>query len=238
MPRAASEPRLPGRDRGFSLLETLITIALFSIVIAGVYLLYTTMQNTMSRGELKTDLQQNARVGLDRMVQEIRMAGYDPSGAIPAVTLPPKAGIRAASSGCLSFIAYRPSSGASAQITYDLDGTTLQRREEPWNGSSAFTPSGAFPLAESVSVLAFTYYDAYNQVITPHLTTTKGCPPSATDQNITQLDYGQMNQIRRVAITLQTRESRLAVFRPDFQDTRSENFETYMLTSDVRLRNR
>ena len=232
MSRGTSE-RVPGRGgRGFTLVETLIAAALFSVVITGVYVLYTTMQSTLSRGELKSDLQQNARVGLDRMVQEIRMAGYDPSGAIPLVTLPPKAAIRAASSTCLSFVSYNPSDGASAQITYDLNGTTLRRKEEPWVVASlAFSGgSGAQPQAESVNALTFTYYDANNAVLTPaSWTSTHRCPPKADQpaQAIVQLDYYQMQQIRRVAIVLRTKDSRPAV-----------SSEYFTLTSDVRLRNK
>ncbi|HSB80716.1 MAG TPA: prepilin-type N-terminal cleavage/methylation domain-containing protein [Candidatus Methylomirabilis sp.] len=225
----APSERLLGRwGRGFTLLETLITTVLLSIVMGGVFLLYTTMQNTLSRGELQTDLQQNARVAMDRMVQEIRMAGYDPSGVIPLVTLQPKTAIRAASSGCLSFVADVTGSGTARQVTYDLNGTTLRRKEEPWDGASAFSGGGgAQPLAELVNLLTFTYYDAYNQLLTPYSTTTQGCPPGSTTQTFTQLDYLQMKQIRRVAITLQTRDSRPDVFS-----------QFYTLTSDVRLRNR
>ena len=70
-----------------TLVETLIGALIFAFVTAGVYMMYTTMQNTMSRGELMSDLQQNARIGLAQMVQEIRMAGYDPSGISPLVIL-------------------------------------------------------------------------------------------------------------------------------------------------------
>ena len=70
----------PSREacRGMTLVETLIGALIFAFVTAGVYMMYTTMQNTMSRGELMSDLQQNARIGLAQMTQEIRMAGYDP----------------------------------------------------------------------------------------------------------------------------------------------------------------
>jgi prepilin-type N-terminal cleavage/methylation domain-containing protein len=231
----APSERLFGRcRRGFTLLETLITTVLFSIVMAGVFLLYTTMQTTLSRGELMTDLQQNARVAMDRMVQEIRMAGYDPSGAIPVVTLQPRAAIRGASSGCLSFVAYSTTSGASAQITYSLSGTKLMRRQDPWCApNTCFGTCGSCatsspqPLAESVNLLTLTYYDDYNQILTPYSTTTQGCPPGAATQTFTQLDYGQMKQIRRVAISLQTRDSRPDVFS-----------QFYTLTNDVRFRNR
>lgn len=230
MSRELTEFHLGRHSRGITLLETLIASALFSLVMTGVYLLYTTMQGTMSRGEMQSDLQQNARVGLDRMVQEIRMVGYDPSGAIPNVALQPKSGVRAASSGCFAFVAYNPSSGASAQITYDLSGTTLRRREDPWGGSSAFTASSAQSMAESVNLLTFTYFDYYNQAIVPAAwTSTLTCPPTANapSQSVVQLTFWQMRQIRRVAITVQTQGSRPGVFS-----------EFFTLTSDVRLRNR
>ncbi len=231
MSRGTSEGPSGQRIGGFTLVETLIAAALFSVVITGVYVLYTTMQNTLSRGELKSGLQQNARVGLDRMIQEIRMAGYDPSGAISLVTLLPKAAIRAASSTCLSFVSYNPSPPEkSAQITYDISGTTLRRREDPWDGTNAFTPGGFQDQADPVNALTFTYYDANNAVLTPvSWTSTQRCPPTsgASSQAIVQLDYYQMDQIRRVAITLRTSDSRSAI-----------STEYFTLTSDVRLRNK
>ena len=227
----SSKPLFQRRVRGFTLLEVLITTALFSIVIVGVYLLYTTMQNTLTRGELKTDLQQNARIAVDRMVQDIRMAGYDPSGSIPVVTPPPQAAVRAASGGCLSFVAYNPTSGASVQITYALDGPILRRKEDSWDAPhNVFSDGQRVPQVDTVSLLRFTYYDAYNGVITPlPITSTQRCPPEADapPQSIVQLDYLQMKQVRRVGITLQTRGSRPGVFP-----------ELFTLTSDVLLRNR
>ncbi|OGB93393.1 MAG: hypothetical protein A3G35_08530 [candidate division NC10 bacterium RIFCSPLOWO2_12_FULL_66_18] len=230
MSRRTSERPSDRRTEGFTLVETLIAAALFSVVITGIYVLYTTMQSTLSRGELKSGLQQNARVGLDRMIQEIRMAGYDPSGAIPLVTLLPKAAIRAASSTCLSFVSYRPSDVTSTQITYDLSGTTLRRTEDPWNGTNAFSGGSAQPQAEPVNALTFTYYDSNNAALTPvSWTSTQRCPPTAgaSSQAIVQLDYTQMDQIRRVAITLRTRDSRPSI-----------SAEYFTLTSDVRLRNK
>jgi type II secretory pathway component PulJ len=220
-----------------SLLETLIGALIFAFVSGGVYLLYTTMQNTMSRGELMSDLQQNARIGLAQMTQEIRMAGYDPpsaaypNGVIPLVALAPKAPIRAATPRCFSFVADVRGSGIANQVTYVLDGTTLRRRVDNWDGSSnAFVlAGGAQPLAESISVLTFTYYDAGNQVLTPAAwTSTQRCPPdaSAGAQSIVQLTFDQMRLIRRVAITLKTQGSRPGVFS-----------EFFTLTSDVQFRN-
>ncbi len=212
-------------------MEILISAALFSLVVGGIYALYTTMQSTMSRGELKSDLQQNARVALNQLTRDMRMAGHDPSGAIPAVALQPKSAVRAATPGCISFVAYNPSNNASVQITYLLDGTILRRRVDAWDAANnAFSGGSAQPFAEAVNLLTFTYYDTYNHVLTPlSWTSTLRCPPvaGAPAQAIVQLDYWQMQRVRRVAIVVQTRDSRPGVFS-----------EFYTLTSDVRLRNR
>jgi hypothetical protein len=215
-----------------TLVETLIGALIFAFVTAGVYVMYTTMQTTMSRGELMSDLQQNARIGLSQMAQEIRIAGYDPSGVIPLVTTPPKAPIRAASSGCLCIVADVSASGAgpASQITYDFSASSLRRRQDSWDATkNDFSGGSPQPLAGSLAVLTFTYYDANNQVLTPAAwTSTQRCPPdaSAGAQSIVQLTFDQMRLIRRVAITLKTQGSRPGVF-PEF----------FTLASDVRLRN-
>ncbi len=222
--------------RGFSLLETLISAALFSLVITGVYGLYTTMHSTMIRGELKADLQQNARIGLGRMVREIRMAGYDPEDALSHVAIHPRGALRSAMVDCLSFIAYdsdrhaNPAVEKSVQITYDLSQTTLRRKQENWNPTDkAFAAgAGAQPLAESVDLLTFTYYDVSNNILTPVTLSTNACPPAREHlpRAIAQLTSWELRQVRRIAITLRTRDARPGL-APEF----------YTLTADVCLRN-
>jgi Tfp pilus assembly protein PilV len=238
----------PGTGRpGVTLIETLISTVLFTIVMAGVYAVYTTMQETLVRGEIKSDLQQNARIGLARMASEIRMAGTDPSNVLPLATPEPRAAIRAASATCLSFIA-PDELGATKQITYDLNGTVLRRNEQPWVSASNPEPNntfaggaGAQPIAEAVNVLRFTYYDQYNKVISPGAWLSKHrCPPAkdnATVGSEVQLTYWQMRAIRRISIVLQTRSAASAQFQatPDWRRLATESFT---LSTDVRLRNR
>jgi prepilin-type N-terminal cleavage/methylation domain-containing protein len=221
---------------GFSLVEMLVSTALFSLVLASMYLLYTTMLGAMSRGEMFSDLQQNARVGLQRMVQDVRMAGYDPSNAIPLLTPAPKDFIRAAAAGCLSFIGYQVQASADQtyQISYYLDGTTLKRRAEPWASSNTFGDSGgAQPLAENILALSLTYYDLDNREIVPGAWTAShqcplppfsAVPPSAT---LTQLTYLQLAQVRRIGISIRSRDTRPRA-----------SFEFYTLNTYVQLRNR
>ncbi len=231
-----------------TLVETLIGALIFAFVSAGVYLLYTTMQNTMSRGELMSDLQQNARISLAQMTQEIRMTGYDPSGVIPLIstTTPPQSAIRSAMPGCFSFVADWQGDGTADQITYTI-GTSdkcvspcLRRRVDSWDSAHNVFGVGSFqPLAggtlvnvatfTAVSVLTFTYYDSNNQVLDPGTVppSTRQCPPaSSAGASVQQLTFDQMRLVRRVAITLKAQGSRPGIFA-----------EFFTLTSDVRLRN-
>lgn len=88
---------------GFSLLELLIASAIFLVVMTAVYLMYATNQTTFVRGEMKSDLQQNARIGLDRLTRELRMAGFGiPTAEFPAKIQPI---ITAATADSLTFLA-------------------------------------------------------------------------------------------------------------------------------------
>ena len=223
-------------ERGLTLIEILISTTLFSIVFAGVYLLYVTMQGMMARGELMTDLQQNVRVGLDKMVQEIRMAGYDPEGAIPLVTLAPQGAIRAASATCFSFVGLgldrstSPPTEKSKQITYSLSGTTMGRQVDSWDSTAkAFSGGTAQPQAEVVNSLTFIYYSSGNEILVPHaFSSTQRCPPAAgvPAQSLVQLDLLQMQRVKRVVVRIQTKDSRPRVFS-----------EFFTVSSDVFLRN-
>jgi prepilin-type N-terminal cleavage/methylation domain-containing protein len=230
-----SSERLSGEKcRGMTLIETLIGALIFALVITGVYVMYTTMQNTMSRGQLMSDLQQNARIGLAQMTQEIRMTGYDPSGVIPLVTLAPQAANRAATPGCFSFVADVTGSGSARQITYDFIASSLRRRQDKWN-SNQFSGGSAQPLAQPVVLLSFTYYDANNQVLTPAPSTWQ-CPPNPTPgAPIMQLTFDQMRLIRRIAIVLRVGDWRPGICPPNLPPPQPCEFFT--LTSDVRLRN-
>jgi Tfp pilus assembly protein PilW len=232
-----------------SLVEALIGALIFAIVIAGVYVLYTTLQQSMSRGELMSDLQQNARIGLVQMVREIRMAGYDPSGIIPLISsaTPPRAAIRSAMPGCFSFVADWQGDGTADQVTYAV-GTSesctspcLRRRVENWDsddkvfkGTSRFQPLAGGTLASmstvtTVSALTFAYYDADNRLLDPTTVppSTRQCPPSSKiGVSVQQLTFDQMRLIRRVAITLRLQGS-LPSLPPEF----------FTVTSDVYLRN-
>ena len=60
--------------KGFTLTETTIVIAIFSLVIATVYLIFILNQRVYLAGEEMAEITQNGRVILERMTREIRQA--------------------------------------------------------------------------------------------------------------------------------------------------------------------
>ncbi|MBW8058640.1 MAG: prepilin-type N-terminal cleavage/methylation domain-containing protein [candidate division NC10 bacterium] len=119
-------------QHGFTLLEMLISSAIFAIVLFAIYTMHITSQNTSTRGVNKIEVQQNARVAKERMAREIRMAGYDPSSAIPAQGSP--TAVQVATATTLTFIADVTGDGVSERVTYQLQGTQLIRESASWVG--------------------------------------------------------------------------------------------------------
>jgi hypothetical protein len=219
-------PSIGKSGAGTTLIEVLISSALFALVIGGVYLLYTTMQATLSRGELMTDIQQNARVGMNRLVQDLRNTGNDPNNTLPNpeglnAGQFPNGPLRSAGPDCVAFIA--PSRDVnnqpiSVRVSYyrynsaaNPGGNTLGRRADNWGGA-AYPTSAVQPLAETVVSLAFLYYDANNNLLTPQQNMTVpsvlNCPPgnpaAGNAGNVTRLTLNQLDQVRRIAVTIQT----------------------------------
>ncbi|MBI9088274.1 MAG: PilW family protein [Desulfobacterium sp.] len=65
-------------EHGFTLIEILISLAISSIVITGIYNTYSSQQESYILQERVVTMHQNLRAALDIMTREIRMAGYDP----------------------------------------------------------------------------------------------------------------------------------------------------------------
>ena len=65
------------RQRGFSLAEIMVATAIMVIVIVGILMLYDRANKVFKTGNEAAELQQNVRVAYDRMVADIRMAGFD-----------------------------------------------------------------------------------------------------------------------------------------------------------------
>lgn len=81
---------------GFTILESLIAVAIASIIVLGAYTLFLNQQNSNIIQQRKAQLQRNMRVAMDIMMQDIRKAGYNPTGSETffGITLPGSSEIR------------------------------------------------------------------------------------------------------------------------------------------------
>ena len=83
-------------EKGFTLVELLIAMAISGVIMAGVYAAFKSQQDSYLAQEQVAEMQQNIRAGLYIMVTDLRMAGYDPTSTAGS-------GITVAKSGQISF---------------------------------------------------------------------------------------------------------------------------------------
>jgi len=65
-----------GRNKGVTLIELMMALVVSSILIAALYRIFIGQQKTYTVQEQVVDMQQNVRVAINRMMSEIRMAGF------------------------------------------------------------------------------------------------------------------------------------------------------------------
>lgn len=99
------------REKGFTLIEMMIGLALFSMAGIVIYTVMINMTRSFTRQEASVQAQQMLRAASDLIIQDIRMSGYDPQGNAvdPDLTTDGKPGITSATT-------------ASIEFTADLDG--------------------------------------------------------------------------------------------------------------------
>ena len=73
-----------GRSAGFTLVDILVGLGMASVIMVIVVGIFTTMAKSYTTQNVAADVQQVARAGVDLMIQEIRMAGFDPTGSAAA----------------------------------------------------------------------------------------------------------------------------------------------------------
>ncbi len=64
------------QSKGVTLIELLIALVISAILIGGIYRTFIHQQKSYATQEQVADMQQNVRVAINRMIREIRMAGF------------------------------------------------------------------------------------------------------------------------------------------------------------------
>ncbi len=149
-----------GNQSGFTLVELLVSLALFTIIVVAVATVLVPMRRSYTTQEVAAGAQQTVRLAIDFMLNDIRLAGLDPIGEAGA-------GIEDASALLFRFTVDRaPGGGVEAngeidegnfeRLTYAWDAPTQRLRLTYDAGTSS---SDTETLVDNVSNLRFTYFD-------------------------------------------------------------------------------
>jgi len=88
---------------GFTLVELITSMAIGMIVLSALYSVFIMQNRTLSTQEQIAEIQQTARIGMDIMLRDIRMAGYNPSKTTSWIS-GTNPGLTNATSDSLSFV--------------------------------------------------------------------------------------------------------------------------------------
>lgn len=163
-------------QKGFTLIELVIALVISSIVIVAIYDTFISQEKVYTIQEQISEMQQNLRVGLGRMVNEIRMAGYDPTGLAGA-------GIVVADSDFVEITADLNGDGD----TNDTDEDITYSLYDLDNDGDLDLVRNNQPLVENISNngLRFRYFDGSGNELTD-----------------TPLDNADRAAVKRIEITL------------------------------------
>ncbi|MBW2595962.1 MAG: prepilin-type N-terminal cleavage/methylation domain-containing protein [Deltaproteobacteria bacterium] len=166
-------------DRGFTLIELLIAMAVGLVLLGAMYGVFTMHSKTLGTQEQIAEMQQNVRAGMDMMIRDIRMAGYDPEGTASA-------GIVSVSSDKIYITMDLNGDGAlddsGEHLVYDIYDNKLGRTS---GTSSNVNDTGVAPyhqpVAENIVALAFVHSTANNTVTITLRGRTADIDPDYTD---------------------------------------------------------
>lgn len=134
---------------GFSMVEMLLVLGALAILFGAIYSGFERLSRSYTAENVKAGTQQSARIGIETMVQDMRLAGLNPLGTAGA-------GILLADPTQFQFTADVNFDGdiddPFENITYDLNGTDLRQ----CNFNLDPNPE---VLLRNVNTLAFTYFD-------------------------------------------------------------------------------
>jgi prepilin-type N-terminal cleavage/methylation domain-containing protein len=215
-------------EKGFSLIELMIYLVLFLVILTTLYQMLDSNRATYASGERKMDVQQNARVSMDEITRQLRMAGFysenfdDPTANDLATPSP----IHVATDDALAVFGDADNSDSSSVFMFCLDGTTLRRGKGADAVAASYTCGNGEVLGENVTNLRFTYYDEDSATVPAD-----PAPPFQLDDQAAgaapdMSDLTERDSVRRVVIEITVSD-----------DVPGQGNQTYTLTSDVRLRN-
>ncbi len=150
---------------GFTMIELLISMTIFSILAAAVGGVYISTNRTATAQNASAGVQQSVRTALELMVQDIRMAGYNPTGADPNPF-----SIEVTDSDKIRITSDRNENGtiddtAFERISYEFANNQLRKILYEGTGSQSLQP-----IIDNVTNLQFSYSGTNNSIVDITLT--------------------------------------------------------------------
>jgi len=134
-------------SKGVTLIELLVVLVISTILIGGIYRLFTSQNKVYTLQEQVVEVQQSTRAAMEILLKDLRMTGYDndrtPAIPIPSPPLTPD--------NHAITVMYEQND-ALRQVRYWVDGGARLLRQETANGISATEA-----LLENVNALNFSY---------------------------------------------------------------------------------
>lgn len=161
------------KEAGFSLVELLVSIAIVGGVAAAIYGIFFTSNRTYITQEEIADAQQRARIGLEFMTVDIRMAGLDPHGNAEDTVEGNGAGFKEAAPAKVRFTMDLDMNGG-IDISNSIPGRTLNEERVSYELVNRELRRGLYEntsdsrwdtLINDVSNLTFSYVDETGAVM-------------------------------------------------------------------------
>jgi prepilin-type N-terminal cleavage/methylation domain-containing protein len=215
---------------GFTLIEMLVSVSIFLVVLYGVYIIYDTGEANYVSSSRKWDVQSQARLALERMAREIRMAAYkSPTNVNDPIVI--------GTNDTISIHADVGDGKGLEYVTYGLrncDDTvtqTLYRNASTGNIGTAplATFCGGDPFIDGVTSLTFTYYEQSALSIP--------APPLPSTYQLDTVNYVTGTNTPDIATMTYRNKVRQVKIAMTVQQTVGAKTIPYTITTDVTLRN-
>ncbi|MGH7343982.1 MAG: PilW family protein [Candidatus Rokuibacteriota bacterium] len=211
---------------GFTLVELMVAMSIFLLILVGIFQVFDPSRNAYQVSERKLDVQQNARVAMDRMARQIRMAGYFPENVDANNGNDLANPVQVATESALAVAGDLDGTGASTVFTFCRDAAGLRMVNGALGAGASYTCANGQLMAESVTALSFAYFDSANNPVPNPPTGPFNLDAEGLGAAPAFASVAQRSTVRRIVIMVTAREN-----------VPNQPAQTYTLASDVRLRN-